>query len=69
LIRGVSQPGWFADASRKIRESVRIPVLLTGGIRTKKEAEDFLNDGSADLVGIGRPMITEPEDTIREFLG
>lgn len=68
-IRGVTSPGWFGGASRKIREAVHIPVLLTGGIRTKQEAEEFLNDGSADLVGVGRPMMAEPDDTIRAFLG
>ena len=33
------------------------PVVLTGGIGTAQEAEAFLEDGTADLIGLGRCIL------------
>ncbi len=60
MIKGVSQPGWFAELSRLAKESVRIPVLLTGGINAAAEAEQLLKEGAADLIGVGRAMLKDP---------
>lgn len=57
-IKGVTTPGWFAELSRPAKSAVRIPVLLTGGITTAEEAEQLLLDGAADLIGVGRAMLT-----------
>lgn len=53
-------PGWFSDSSKAAKSAVNIPVILTGGIKTKEDAEKFLIDGSCDLVGIGREMMKNP---------
>lgn len=36
-------------------------VALVGGIRSRKAAEGFLNDGTCDIVSISRPLIREPD--------
>ncbi len=60
-IKGNTQPGWFSDLSRLAKESVQIPILLTGGIRTAADAELLLRNGAADLIGIGRAMLKTPD--------
>lgn len=61
MIKGVSEPGWFSELSMLARSSVRIPVLLTGGINTGDEAEALLRKGAADLIGVGRAMLKKAD--------
>ncbi|MCD8014678.1 MAG: NADH:flavin oxidoreductase [Lachnospiraceae bacterium] len=57
MVKGVSTPGWFSPLSAEVRKNVGIPVLLTGGIRTRETADELLQRGAADLIGIGRPIL------------
>ena len=36
-------------------------VLLTGGITTVQDAEALLQEGAADLIGVGRAMLKTPD--------
>lgn len=51
---------FFSDMSKKVKKAVSVPVILTGGIRTGAEAEALINEGAADLIGVGRAMIANP---------
>ena len=53
-------PGWFSDMSEAVKREVSIPVLVTGGIRTPDQAETLLQQGKADLIGVGRAMFIHP---------
>lgn len=59
-VQDVKTPGWFSDLSRLAKSKVRVPVIVTGGIRTPEDAEEILNRKDADMVGIGRTMIKNP---------
>lgn len=53
-------------ASRTIRAAVRAaghttPVVCTGGIHNFEQAETILADGSADLIGIARQALADPD--------
>lgn len=52
-----SNPGWFSDASLAAKQGTTVPVLLTGGVKTGEDAETLLQEGVADLIGVGRSMI------------
>ncbi|MBR4164403.1 MAG: NADH:flavin oxidoreductase [Solobacterium sp.] len=54
-------PGYFRDMSVPVKQAVKISVLLTGGINTPEEAEAVLQEGYADLAGIGRAMLKDPD--------
>ncbi len=69
---GHKEPGYFSDQTAAIREAVLdaargehplitspVPVVLTGGIRNAAQAEEFLQAGTADLIGVGRSMLQE----------
>ncbi len=68
IIKGNTAPGWFSELSAAAKHAVSIPVLLTGGIRTRSQADRFLQDGAADLIGIGRPFLQNPQEKIDELL-
>lgn len=57
---GHREPGWFSDMTNKIKKNVTIQVILTGGVRTKEQAEALLTEGKADLIGVGRAMMRNP---------
>lgn len=57
---GHEEAGWFKDLSRAVKKETTAPVLLTGGITTYDEAEKLLEEGVADLFGIGRAFLKDP---------
>lgn len=57
---GHREAGWFSDMSRAVKEKVKTPVILTGGVRTPDEAETLLEEGAADFIGVGRAMLQNP---------
>lgn len=58
---GVSASGpYFADFARRAGSVTGIPVLLTGGIKTRAEAASVIEAGVADAVGLARAMVLEP---------
>ena len=54
-----SEPGWFAELSEAARTVSGLPVLLTGGICEKEQAEQLLREGKADLIGVGRAFLAD----------
>lgn len=60
-IKGKTAPGWFSDSSTAAKQAVSIPVLLTGGVKTGADAERLLEEQAADLIGVGRSMMRDPE--------
>ena len=51
--------GWFSELSEAVKDTVDIPVLLTGGITDRTAAEDLLNNNKADLIGVGRAFLKD----------
>jgi len=56
-----AEPGYFVPAAAEIKKAVKIPVLVTGGITTGAFAEQILQEGKADLIGVGRAMLRDPD--------
>lgn len=52
---------WLA---KKCKEQVNVPILAVGGIN-HEVASRILNNGSADLVAIGRALIADPESPVK----
>ncbi|MDP9084451.1 MAG: NADH:flavin oxidoreductase/NADH oxidase family protein [Pseudomonadota bacterium] len=52
---------YFLEYASLIKPVANMPVMVTGGFRTKSGMEEALADGSADLIGLGRPMCIDPE--------
>lgn len=52
---------YYADAAKRLKEKVRIPVMLVGGIRTFENADELVKTGVADYISLCRPLIREPD--------
>ncbi len=55
------EPGYFVGYAAAIKASVPVPVLVTGGIKEAEFADRIVREGKADLVGIGRAMLEDPD--------
>ena len=56
-----AREAYFVDFTKAMRQSIKIPVLLTGGIRLTQAADHALQSGAADMVGLGRPMCVDTD--------
>lgn len=58
-VPGLSGQGYFAPLTEAIKETVSIPVILTGGITEPEAAEKLLAESKTDLVGVGRAILAD----------
>ena len=56
---GHLEAGYFSSMSEKVKASVSVPVLLTGGVNKLSDAEALLQKGKADLIGVGRALLKD----------
>jgi 2,4-dienoyl-CoA reductase-like NADH-dependent reductase (Old Yellow Enzyme family) len=54
-----SEQGYFSKLTEQIKNTVSIPVILTGGISEASAAEKLLKDEKADLIGVGRAILND----------
>ncbi len=54
------QEGYYIDAARRFKQSVKTPLILVGGIRSFDIAEDMVSRGISDYISLCRPLICEP---------
>ncbi|MFC1989315.1 tRNA-dihydrouridine synthase [Chloroflexota bacterium] len=52
--------GTWVFLAEPIKKKVSVPVITVGRINTAEVAEDILSKGRADMVAIGRQLITDP---------
>ncbi len=52
---------YFLEYARQVRRRTRMPLMLTGGLRSAEAMNAVLEEGAVDVIGIGRPMAVEPE--------
>jgi 2,4-dienoyl-CoA reductase-like NADH-dependent reductase (Old Yellow Enzyme family) len=56
----VAREAYFLDYAAAIKEALNIPLMVTGGFRSTSVMNDAIDNGKTDLIGMGRPFITEP---------
>lgn len=60
---------YFLEYAREIRSVVKMPLCVTGGFRSRAVMEQALADGELDVVGLARPLCTEPDISARLISG
>lgn len=56
----VAREGYFLDFARRVRGVSRVPLLVTGGFRSRAAMEAALREDALDLVGLARPILLDP---------
>lgn len=64
----VRREAYFLTYAEQIRKVTTLPLMVTGGFRTRAGMEEALASGVLDMIGLGRPMCVET-DTPNKLLG
>ncbi len=57
---GAGRGPYFLDFAIRARKVTTKPLMLTGGFKTRAQAEDTLNSGAVDIIGLARALVIEP---------
>jgi len=58
---GLTGEAYFLPWARALRSTVKVPLLITGGISRAETAAAIIASGDTDLVGVGRSLAADPE--------
>lgn len=53
--------GWKKHLAKAIKENVKIPVIAVNNIKHPGAAEQLLEEGVSDFIGLGRSQLVDPE--------
>ena len=63
------KPGCFIHLAEEIKKHVKIPVMGVGGINDPRMAAEFIEQGKADIINMGRQLICDSETPNKYFEG
>ncbi|WP_101676259.1 NADH:flavin oxidoreductase/NADH oxidase family protein [Alloalcanivorax mobilis] len=52
---------YFLAYAEQVRQRVSVPLMVTGGFRSREGMDAALASGATDLVGLARPLVVEPD--------
>lgn len=58
---GTRKYGFVVYAAEAVKNAVSVPVCAVGRIITEEAAEAALSSGKCDLIGLGRPLLCDPD--------
>ena len=56
-----AREAYFFDYAVEARRVAKMPLMVTGGFRSADGMNDALSGGDVDMIGIGRPLCTDPD--------
>lgn len=71
VVPNSNEQGYFSTLTEEIKKVVSVPVILTGGITDAEAADKLLEEGKADLIGVGRAILNDSgwaENAIKKLL-
>jgi hypothetical protein len=64
----LAREAYFLEFARSLRARSKMPIMLTGGLRTREGMQAALAEG-VDLLGVARPICIEPSSVGRLLKG
>ena len=65
----LQREAYFVDFALAMKDTISIPLMVTGGFRSRVAMEQALSSGAADIIGLGRPLCYQPDGPKRLFSG
>ncbi|MFI5591620.1 NADH:flavin oxidoreductase/NADH oxidase family protein [Amycolatopsis sp. NPDC051758] len=65
----VAREAYFLDYAAKARSVSDVALMVTGGFATPDGMTDALRSGELDVIGLGRPLVVDPELPARLLSG
>jgi 2,4-dienoyl-CoA reductase-like NADH-dependent reductase (Old Yellow Enzyme family) len=64
----IAREAYFLDFARTLRQHLRMPIMLTGGLRTRAGMQAALDEG-VDVIGVARPVCIDLTSAARLLAG
>jgi len=52
---------YFLEYAREVRKAVRVPIMVTGGFRSRTAMEQAISEDGIDMIGLARPTCVHPD--------
>lgn len=65
----LAREAYFVDFALAMRASLAVPLMVTGGFRTRAAMAEALRQGAAAVIGLGRPLCEEADGAARLLAG
>jgi 2,4-dienoyl-CoA reductase-like NADH-dependent reductase (Old Yellow Enzyme family) len=63
-----AREAYFLDYAQKVRPLCDVPLMITGGMRTRAAMNATLASGACQVIGLGRPLATHPDSFGNDLL-
>lgn len=60
---------YFIEYARQVRKTATMPLMLTGGFRSRSVMEAAIASGDVHVIGLARPLVVDPHFVRRLFDG
>jgi 2,4-dienoyl-CoA reductase-like NADH-dependent reductase (Old Yellow Enzyme family) len=67
--QGSPREAYFLSFAEQAKRASALPLMLTGGFRTRRAMDEALVSGAVDLIGLARPIAYDPDATSRLLAG
>ncbi len=64
-----AREAYFVDFAKAMKAEIRMPLMVTGGFRSRAAMEHALSTGAADVIGLGRPLCGDPAGPAKLLMG
>lgn len=51
---------YFIEYAKMIKAKAKVPVMITGGFRSRSVMQQAIQNGEVELIGLARPLCTQP---------
>lgn len=65
----LAREAYFVDFAQAMKSALKVPLMVTGGFRSRAAMEEALAQDAADVIGLGRPLCVEPDGAARLLAG
>ncbi len=65
----LAREAYFVDFAKAMKSAIAIPIMATGGFRTRAAMVEALEVNAADVIGLARPLCVRPDGARALLLG
>jgi len=58
---------YFLTYAKTIQDAIDIPLMVTGGFRSRETMREAVMSGELDIVGLARPLCVDPEQVNQKY--
>jgi 2,4-dienoyl-CoA reductase-like NADH-dependent reductase (Old Yellow Enzyme family) len=65
----LAREAYFVDFAQAMKATLKVPLMVTGGFRSRAAMEEALAQGAADVIGLARPLCAAPDGAAQLLAG